>query len=94
MDISNGYKSVQSCHSVADFASNYPGKFLKWKQESNSIICLSVRDENELKDLYQKLKFDTESVIFWEPDLNAYTSICLYGSPEIRRRLKYLTLLK
>lgn len=94
MDISNGYKSVQSCHSVADFASDHPELFLKWKRESNSIICLGVRDENELKDLYQKLKFDTASTIFWEPDVSAYTSICLYGSPEIRRKLKYLTLLK
>lgn len=92
-DISDGYKAVQSCHSVADFASEYHEKFKKWKEESNSIICLSVKNEIKLNKIKEKFETKTELVIFWEPDVNEFTSICLYGTPEIRKKLKHLPLL-
>ena len=92
-DISPGYQAVQSTHSIADFAFEFPDTFMKWKLESNSIICLSVKDEYELKKLYQKFKDLTPSVIFYEPDVDEMTSICLYGTPEIRRKLRSLPLL-
>jgi hypothetical protein len=92
-DISPGYQSVQSCHSIADFAFEHPEIFSKWKSESNSIICLSVKNEFELKKLYENLKDLTPSVIFYEPDVDELTSICLYGTPEIRKKLRSLPLL-
>lgn len=92
-DISPGYQAVQSTHSIADFAFKYPEEFKKWKSESNSIICLSVKNELELKKLYEKYNQETPSVIFFEPDVDQYTSVCLYGKPEIRRKLKHLPLL-
>jgi hypothetical protein len=92
--MSGGYKSVQSCHSIADFASEYPGQFKFWKGNSNSIICLSVENEDELKRMYGKWKDITPSVIFWEPDVDAFTSVCLLGSPDVRKRIKHLPLLK
>jgi len=61
--------------------------------ESNSIICLSVKDEVELKKLYEKFKDLTPSVIFYEPDVDEMTSLCLYGTPDVRRKLKSLPLL-
>ena len=92
-DISPGYQAVQSTHSVADFAFEYPDTFAKWKLESNSIICLSVKDESELQKLYDKFKDLTPSVIFYEPDVDEMTSICLYGTSEIRKKLRSLPLL-
>ena len=92
-DISDGYKAVQSCHSLADFAFEYPDTFKKWKLEFNSSICLSVKNEFELKKLYEKFKELTPTVIFYEPDVDEMTSICLYGSPEIRKKLRSLPLL-
>lgn len=92
-DIHTGYKIVQTAHSVADFAEKFPETFKKWKEESNSIICLSVSDEFELEKYYHKFKNETESVIFYEPDVCENTSVCLYGSIEIRNKLKKLKLI-
>ena len=92
-DISPGYQAVQSTHSVADFAFEYPDTFMKWKLESNSIICLSVKDEIELKKIYQKFKDLTPSIIFYEPDVDEMTSLCLYGTSDIRKKLRSLPLL-
>jgi hypothetical protein len=66
---------------------------MKWKLESNSIICLSVKNKIELKTIYQKFKDLTPSVIFYEPDVDEMTSVCLYGNPEIRKKLRSLPLL-
>jgi hypothetical protein len=52
-----------------------------------------VKDEYELKKLYQKFKELTPSVIFYEPDVDEMTSLCLYGTPEIRKKLRSLSLL-
>lgn len=93
MDISPGYQSVQSCHSVADFAYEHPETFKQWKEESNSIICLGVKDEFQLQHLYNKFKEITPSIIFFEPDIDETTSICLYGTPDIRKKLQNLPLL-
>ena len=92
-DITDGYKAVQSTHSIADFAFEHPEVFKKWKGESNSIICLSVKDEKELLKLYDKLRGETESVLFFEPDIDQYTSMCVYGTPQIRKKLNSLPLL-
>jgi hypothetical protein len=83
---------VQSTHSIADFAFEFPETFSKWKSESNSIICLSVKNEFELQKLYHKYKELTESVIFFEPDVDEFTSVCLYGTPQIRKSLSHLSL--
>ncbi len=92
-DISPGYQAVQSTHSIADFAFEFPEVFSKWKSSSNSIICLSVKNEFELERLYEKFKDLTPSVIFYEPDVDERTSLCLYGTPEIRKKLRSLPLL-
>lgn len=92
-DIAPGYQVVQSAHSIADFAAQFPQQFQSWKIESNSIVCLSVKDEQELHNLYDKLqKQDAFVVKFFEPDINADTSICIYGTPEVRKKLSGLPL--
>ena len=92
-DISDGYKAVQSRHSNSDFAYEFPDTFRKWKEESNSIICLSVKNELELKKLHHKFQNITDCVLFFEPDINETTSLCLYGTPDVRRILQKLPLL-
>jgi len=91
-DISPGYQVVQSTHSIADFAYQHPEAFQSWKNDSNSIICLSVASEEKLLKLYNKYREVTPSTLFYEPDVDAYTSICLYGNPEIRKKLSHLSL--
>ena len=91
-DMSDGYVCVQSCHSVADFAAEHFETFKKWKNESNSIITLGIKNEESLLKLYNKLSEVTDSSLFFEPDIDSYTSICIYGTPDIRKRLRHLPL--
>ena len=82
----------QSLHSIADFAYEHPEAFKEWKETSNSVICLSVPSEEKLLSLYLKLSGKTPATRFFEPDINQWTSICLYGTPEIRKSLSHLPL--
>lgn len=91
-DINPGYQCVQSTHSVADFAFEHPDIFKQWKKESNSIICLAAKSEEHLLKLYEKYSRITPCVKFFEPDVNEYTSICLYATPAIRKTLASLPL--
>jgi hypothetical protein len=91
-DINPGYQVVQSTHSIADFAHEYPEFFGKWKEESNSIICLSAKNQEHLLQLFEKFSRLTPAVKFFEPDVDEWTSICLYGTPEIRKKLSHLPL--
>jgi len=77
-----------------DFAFEFPDTYLKWKLESNSVVCLSAKNEFELLRLYERFKELTPCVIFFEPDVNEYTSLCLYGTEDIRKMLKKLKLIK
>lgn len=91
-DINPGYQVVQSTHSVADFASVFPETFSKWKNESNSIICLSAKNQEHLLKLFDRYSKLTPTVRFFEPDIDEWTSICLYATPEIRKTLSTLSL--
>jgi len=82
----------QTSHSIADFAYEFNEEFKVWKEESNSIICLSCKSEKDLLKIYEKYSVLTKVVKFFEPDVNEYTSICLYGTKDIRRRLSHLPL--
>lgn len=92
-DINPGYQCVQSTHSIADFAHEFPDTFRKWKNESNSIICLSAKSEEHLLKLYEKYSLLTPTIKFFEPDVNEWTSICLYATPDIRKKLSSLPLI-
>ena len=87
-----GYTLPQSLHSLADFSYEYPEIFIKWKIESNSIISLSCKSEKHLLDIYNKYSKITPTSLFFEPDINEYTSICLYTTPDIRKTLSSLPL--
>ena len=91
-DIDPGYQVVQSTHSIADFAHEHPEFFGTWKEESNSIICLSAKNQEHLLQLFEKFSKLTPTVKFFEPDVDEWTSICLYGTPEIRKKLSHLSL--
>jgi len=78
---------VQTAHSIAEFAHSFPNQFLDWKRESNYLVSLSVDNEEKLRRLYYKLQ-DSGAVVvsFTEPDIqDQLTSICYYGTPEMRK---------
>ena len=86
-DLSNGYQLVQSAHSLAEFAHKYPNQFHEWMLNSKYLVSLSTDDEETLKNLYLKLKYNNAHVVaFYEPDINnQMTAICYYGTPELRK---------
>lgn len=93
-DLTPGYQAQQSTHSVADFAIEYPEQIKEWHKNSKSIICLSCKNEQELDSLFNKLSKLTPVTKFYEPDLeDQLTSICLYASPDVRKKLSHLPLL-
>ena len=78
---------MQTAHSVAEFAHEYPNQFQDWKRDSNYLISLSIDNEEKLRRLYYKLQDNGADVMaFHEPDINSQlTAICYYGTPELRK---------
>jgi hypothetical protein len=85
---------VQTGHSIAEFAHLYPNHFNDWMRESKYLVSLSVDNEESLKDLYNKLKSNGANVVaFTEPDIqDQLTSICYFGTPEMRKHTQKLDL--
>lgn len=86
-DLKSGYQLVQSGHAIAEFGYTFPELFNNWVDTSNYLIILSTPDEFHLKHLYKKLKWRGANVVaFTEPDIgDQLTSICFYGTPEMRK---------
>ena len=93
-DLKPGAQIAQTGHAIAEFAHQYPDQFNDWMQDSKYLISLSVDNEEKLKDLYDKLKwYGAHVVVFYEPDIdNQMTSICFYGTPEMRKHTQKLEL--
>lgn len=89
-----GYTLPQTAHTIADFAYEFPEDFKNWKTTSNSIICLGCNSQEELLKLHEKFSKITPTIKFFEPDVDEFTSICLLGTPDVRKRLAHLPLLK
>lgn len=72
-DLKPAYAGVQSGHAVAQYLIEYGSK--NWKNEY--LIYLTVADENELKQLLQRLQTMMAGItVFREPDLeNEITAI-------------------
>ncbi len=78
---------------MADFAVEHPETFQQWKNESNSIISLSVPAEQDLKDWYTTLVEKALVTYFVEPDIDdQWTSICLYAEYDVRKLMRSLPL--
>lgn len=93
-DLDAGYQLVQTGHSIAEFAHDFPTKFKSWKRDSNYLISLSVDNEEKLQRLFYKLLDNGADVVaFNEPDIdNQLTAICYYGTPELRKHTDKLNL--
>ena len=93
-DLDAGYQLVQTGHSIAEFAHQFPNQFQDWKRDSNYLISLSVDNEEKLQRLFYKLQDNGADVVaFYEPDIdNQMTAICYYGTPEMRKHTDKLDL--
>ena len=66
----------------------------EWIEKSEYVVSLSVSNEEQLQHLYDKLLSNGATVMaFREPDIqNQLTSICYYGTPEMRKLTSNLEL--
>lgn len=83
---------AQSTHAIADFIFEYPELAKQWKETSNYVVCLSVKNLEELEILSKTIE-DENITRFYEPDLdNQLTSFCILGTNEVRKKLSHLPL--
>jgi hypothetical protein len=94
-DLPLGAVVAQTVHSSTTFAHQYPSHFSEWKLTSDYVACLATKDEQHLLKIYDKLlKAGANVVLFREPDLNNQaTSLCFFGTPDLRRITSNLPLL-
>jgi len=85
---------AQTVHSSNRFAYHYPELHRDWIEKSEYVVNLSIDNEDKLQRLYYKLQDNGAVVIaFHEPDIdNQLTSICYYGTPELRKLTSSLKL--
>ena len=74
-------------HSALHFFNCYKEITTSWLENSNYIVCLSVKDEFELNKLLDLVKSKgIKHYAFYEPDLgDRLTAICLEPTPESRK---------
>ena len=86
-DLSKGQQLAQTLHSSSRFAYHHPELHKEWIEKSEYVVSLSVNNEEQLQRLYYKLLDNGATVVaFHEPDIdNQLTSICYYGTPELRK---------
>ena len=65
-----------------------------WHNNSNYLIVLEIDNEEKLQRLFYKLQDNGANVVaFTEPDIqDQLTSICYYGTPELRKLTEKLDL--
>lgn len=78
---------TQSAHALAEFIFSFPEESKKWHSSSNYLVCLSVKDENDLLELSRKLNDKSiNHKVFREPDINnQVTAIAIEHHDDVRK---------
>ena len=94
-DLSDGYKAVQSTHAAINFIFEHPGRAGPWFHNSNYLIELEAKDENELKHLIHKCEYHQLAyTVFREPDIgNQITAIAIEPSKQTQKLVRKIPLL-
>lgn len=69
-DLKPGAQIAQAIHAAQEFIFEHPEISRKWKQESGTLVCLSVENEQELFSLLKRAQEKIITSEFREPDLN------------------------
>lgn len=77
-DLSPGYQIAQSIHAKDQFTHMFPSIEKKWYFESNTIVVLGVRNEQELNAFsFLARENNLAFSLFFEPDINENTALAL-----------------
>ena len=93
-DLSPKYQLAQTLHAGLQFSLDNFQQLQKWNKETQSVVCLSIENEDKLKALTSTLKgMDVMMSEFYEPDIdNQLTSVAFYAPYEIRKKISSLPL--
>ena len=81
-DLKEGYKLVQSCHAVADFAARHNEEFNEWQFKSNYLCCLEASQLQIDKTISKLDELKIKYSVFLEPDIgNEMTAIAIEAIP-------------
>ncbi len=70
-DISPGYQVSQIVHSALRFQNSFPELTNNWLNTSETIVCLGIKNEEELIKLIQKAELKKiKYSVFREPDMD------------------------
>lgn len=78
-DLTSAQQAVQSTHAAIDFIFKHPNKASPWHKQSNYLVCLAVKTEQDLINLIKRSQLQgVDYTVFREPDIgNVITAICL-----------------
>lgn len=81
-------------HASIELILKHPEESKNWHIQSNHLACLSVKDEETLLALGQKLEFfDIKYAIFREPDMdNQATAIAIEAHDKVKKICGHLPL--
>lgn len=81
-DLKEGYRLVQSCHAVADFAAQHGEEFMEWQSKSNYLCCLEASKLEIDKTITKLDELKIKYSVFLEPDIgNEMTAIAIEAIP-------------
>ena len=87
-DIEPGYQVSQITHAAFRFAISYPEETRSWINTSEVIVCLGIKNEEELFKLTQKAEIrNIKHSIFREPDLNNELTSVVFQPGEDSKKL-------
>ncbi len=94
-DLTPGQRAVQSTHAAINFVFEHPGRAGPWFRESNYLVQLEAKNEQELLRLIEQCELkNIKYTAFTEPDLdNQITAIAVEPSLATQKLVSSLPLL-
>jgi peptidyl-tRNA hydrolase len=79
-DLGVADQAVQSMHALQEYNVEHPERALSWYRESNTLVVMTVANEQELAALVEEAKQLKLSIsVFHEPDLNNALTAIAFG---------------
>lgn len=87
-DLKPGQQAVQAAHALTEFIFQHPAEAGRWKQESNTLVMLVVKDEESLNGMIEKaIQRGIRASAFYEPDLDDALTALAFEPGDMSYRL-------
>lgn len=94
-DLSPAQQAVQAAHAAIDFCFQHPGRASPWHAQSNYLVLLALKNEQELLTLISRCQdVLLDHTVFREPDLgNPVTAVAIEPSAATQKLVRRIPLL-